>query len=78
MNYFLPVTAGQFKCGNKHCNEKDGLASYEASVYTSHNSRTDQLISPSSLVFNGELVGNIWLLSGIASFEVRCTVTLLV
>ncbi|KAF3437907.1 hypothetical protein FNV43_RR20663 [Rhamnella rubrinervis] len=23
---------GQFICGNKHCNEKDGLASYEASV----------------------------------------------
>ncbi|KAJ0810020.1 putative folate-sensitive fragile site protein Fra10Ac1 [Helianthus annuus] len=23
---------GQFVCGNKHCNEKEGLASYEASV----------------------------------------------
>ncbi|KAF9665717.1 hypothetical protein SADUNF_Sadunf16G0152700 [Salix dunnii] len=28
---------GQFICGNKHCDVKDGLASYEASVYTSSN-----------------------------------------
>ncbi|KAJ6964646.1 hypothetical protein NC652_002787 [Populus alba x Populus x berolinensis] len=28
---------GQFICGNKHCDVKDGLASYEASVYTSRN-----------------------------------------
>ncbi|PPS11808.1 hypothetical protein GOBAR_AA08825 [Gossypium barbadense] len=27
---------GQFICGNKHCNEKDGLASYEASVNFSY------------------------------------------
>ncbi|GMP62593.1 hypothetical protein CsSME_00024639 [Camellia sinensis var. sinensis] len=27
---------GQFVCGNKHCNEKDGLASYEESVNFSY------------------------------------------
>ncbi|CAN1132660.1 Protein FRA10AC1 [Linum perenne] len=25
---------GQFKCGNKHCDEGNGLASYEASILT--------------------------------------------
>ena len=28
----LPFLSGQFICGNKHCDEKDDLASYEASV----------------------------------------------
>lgn len=27
-----PFLSGQFICGNKHCDEKDGLTSYEASV----------------------------------------------
>ena len=31
----LPFLSGQFICGNKHCDEKDGLASYEASVPSS-------------------------------------------
>ena len=29
---FLPFLSGQFICGNKHCDEKDDLASYETSV----------------------------------------------
>jgi hypothetical protein len=33
----FPFLSGQFICGNKHCDVKDGLASYEASVYTSSN-----------------------------------------
>lgn len=32
----LALFSGQFVCGNKHCNEKDGLASYEESAFSTY------------------------------------------
>lgn len=31
-NKVFDLIPGQFICGNKHCDEKEGLSSYEASV----------------------------------------------
>ncbi|KAG5539059.1 hypothetical protein RHGRI_019573 [Rhododendron griersonianum] len=33
---------GQFVCGNKHCNEKDGLASYEENEFIFHHERNER------------------------------------
>lgn len=32
MTYY-PILSGQFICGNKHCDEKNGLASYEVCTF---------------------------------------------
>lgn len=53
--------SGQFICGNKHCDVKDGLASYEASVYTSSNK------------FNGIIV---WMLVNGLSIITSCSLNL--
>lgn len=68
--YLLPLRSGQFICGNKHCDEKEGLASYEARVCSLYES--SQLISSLAFLLTELIVEDISFVNIVTFYKFSC------
>lgn len=48
------IFKGQFSCGNKHCDEEEGLKSWEVNFgYVEHGEKRNALVKLSKLILQG-------------------------